>query len=384
MAFIKKRILLCFIFLLLINFSFELSVISSNNLKKNSMIINNEQLSPHLPIYIKGNNNFTFFNGVVSGDGSKNNPFIIKNWDIKANLSNDGIRIENTNKFFIIKDCNIHFLDGIIAMHSNPDNKTPYFKNEEEKPFPIGIFLNNVTNGIIKKCEIIGTYKAVCFNNSYSNTITDCYFFRNLCGIGIKLNSYDNTVLNSCSRNYNCGVCLYQNASYNLVDNCTSSALHSIFAPLVLWTGYHIESSKFNTVRNCSSYLSGSRFFKILDRGFIIKHSYNNSVKNYLSHGLPSALVINSSSNNSVTNSDIYNNFIGFRIDCKSRDNCFKKNCFIKNIINAFDFSKNNFWDNNYWDDWIGLKFRIMKNKPYNIPGRLFYNYDFHPKFFPD
>ena len=378
MKIITKKPIVFFSFFIMAILLFQLGVTGSINFKNNLTCIDKTELSTHLPIYINGNDEFTSENGVISGNGSFNNPFVIAGWDIKANMTNDGIRIENTNKYFIIQNCNIHYIDGITAMHKNSNNKTPYFKNEEEKPYPIGIFLNNVTNGIIKNCEIIGTVQAMCLNNSNSNVVTYCYLYKNLCGIGVKLNSCNNTVCNCCSRNYGCGVCLYQNANDNIVDNCTSSALHSILAPRVSWTGHHIENSNYNIVINCSCYLSGSRFMKFKDRGFLILKSCNNSIKNFLSNGLPRALVVLNSANNSFTDSNFYNNLIGFHVDRKSKNNCFEDNCFIKNIVNAFDFSKDNFWDNNYWDDWIGLKIKRMQDRPYNVPGRLFYNYDIH------
>jgi hypothetical protein len=383
MKFTKRKLVLFLTFFVIIILLGQFNVTGLINLKNNLTSFDKIELSSHLPIHINGNDEFTSDNGVVSGDGSVNDPFVIECWNIQANMTNDGIRIENTNKYFIVQSCHIFYIDGIIAMYKNSDDKTPYFKNEEEKPYPIGIFLNNVSNGVVKRCEINGTIQAMCLNNSNSNVVTNCYLYKNMCGIGVKLNSYNNIVCNCCSRNYNCGVCLYQNVTNNIINNCTSSALHSIFAPRLIWTGYYIQDSKYNVVVNSSSYLLGIRILKLKDRGFIIINSCNNSINNFLSHGLPRALVVFNSANNSITNSKIYNNIIGFYADIKSKNNFFEDNCFIKNMVNAFDISKDNIWDDNYWDDWIGLKITRMQHRPYNVPGRLFYNYDLHPKLFP-
>ena len=59
------------------------------------------------PIHIDGNLGFNETNGVSSGDGSISNPYIIENWDIDASVSH-GIYIENTNVYFVIKNCVIH------------------------------------------------------------------------------------------------------------------------------------------------------------------------------------------------------------------------------------------------------------------------------------
>ncbi|RLF36043.1 MAG: right-handed parallel beta-helix repeat-containing protein, partial [Thermoplasmata archaeon] len=56
----------------------------------------------HETIYIRGNHDFTRENGVVSGNGTEDDPFIIEKLRIRGNLWNDGIRIENTDKYFVI------------------------------------------------------------------------------------------------------------------------------------------------------------------------------------------------------------------------------------------------------------------------------------------
>ena len=60
--------------------------------------------TPRPPIYINGNENFTEENGVVGGNGTKENPYIIEGWEINASIT-DGIRIENTTAYFVIRNC---------------------------------------------------------------------------------------------------------------------------------------------------------------------------------------------------------------------------------------------------------------------------------------
>lgn len=104
----------------------------TNKAKQLDVIVNNEaahtnllcgfslsriQYTPHDPIYIHGDENFTDENGVTGGKGTKENPYIIEGWDIKCDLQ-DGITIRNVSVYFIIKHCFIHDggtgKDGIV------------------------------------------------------------------------------------------------------------------------------------------------------------------------------------------------------------------------------------------------------------------------------
>jgi len=121
------------------------------------------QYTPHDPIYIHGNDDFTSENGVTSGSGTANDPYIIEYWNISA-ASQDGITIKNTSVFFEIRDCYVH--DGGI----NND----------------GIVFYNVTNGVIKNNIVTGNRNGTIFrtqgygmkeNSSFNkiqqNTISD-------------------------------------------------------------------------------------------------------------------------------------------------------------------------------------------------------------------
>ena len=62
--------------------------------------------TPHDPIKIEGNANFTSANGVVSGKGTSNNPYILSNWVINASAAT-GIDVRNTTAYFTIQDVQI-------------------------------------------------------------------------------------------------------------------------------------------------------------------------------------------------------------------------------------------------------------------------------------
>ena len=106
----------------------------------------------HDPIYINGNSDFTYANGVISGAGTINNPYIIEGWEIDGTSSrSDGIVIENTNVYFIIRDCYVH-----------------HFTN--------GIYFKSVSNGGVEDSILrynnIGIYlKPSCSNNFISDNV---------------------------------------------------------------------------------------------------------------------------------------------------------------------------------------------------------------------
>jgi len=66
-------------------------------------MITNENYSPHDPIYIYSDEDFTYANGVTGGNGTENDPFIIEGWEI--NTTEEAIHIEYTAAYFLIDNC---------------------------------------------------------------------------------------------------------------------------------------------------------------------------------------------------------------------------------------------------------------------------------------
>ena len=125
--------------------------------------VNRSSYTPHDPIYIHGNDDFTSENGVTGGSGTLNDPYFIEDWEINAS-SEEGIIIRNTSVFFEIRNCYVH--DG----GSNYD----------------GIVFYNITNGVIKnnfitknrngtifRTQGFGMKENSCNNKITKNNITD-------------------------------------------------------------------------------------------------------------------------------------------------------------------------------------------------------------------
>jgi len=63
--------------------------------------------TPHAPIFINGNGDFTPANGVTGGSGTVSDPYVIEGWEINASTGH-GIEIRHTDAHFVIRDVYIH------------------------------------------------------------------------------------------------------------------------------------------------------------------------------------------------------------------------------------------------------------------------------------
>jgi len=102
------------------------------------------------PIRIDGNGDFTLANGVISGSGTPIDPYIIEEWEIAPPSFTTGIQIQNTDAHFIIRDSYVHSSD--IELYA--------------------IVLNNVTNGNVSECVLLGFGGSIQFSWSYDIAIT--------------------------------------------------------------------------------------------------------------------------------------------------------------------------------------------------------------------
>lgn len=113
--------------------------------------------SPHAPVVIKGNSNFTSLSGVTSGSGTLSDPYVIQGWAINASSVN-GITIVNSTAHFVIRGVNI--FGGIL-----------------------GIFLDNATNGIVESSSISSDNVGVRIDQSPGTTISKNQISNNNIGL---------------------------------------------------------------------------------------------------------------------------------------------------------------------------------------------------------
>ena len=280
----------------------------------------------HGPIHIVSNDNFTEANGVISGSGTLEDPYIIGYWDINAENAH-GIWIENTDVYFIIRNCRTH--DGGYG-------------------YNYGIYFSQVENGKIEGAT------------SYFNDV------------GIYLKNSSNNIISKSNASYNVNGIYLQSSSNNIIEKCTASYNFS--------RGIHLESSDNNIISNCTA--------KNNTNGIYLQSSSNNKIidnSNTSNNGLGGIVIRFSSENNLVSNSIAENNYYGIYLSDLSDNNYIHHNSFRNDPYQAWDNSSNR-WDNgypsggNYWSDYAGADNYQGENQdipgsdgigdtPYDIPG---------------
>ncbi len=101
----------------------------------------------HEPIYIYGDDDFTYDNGVLSGSGTAADPYILEGWSITPANADYGVYVDHTTSHFVIRDCMI--AGARIA----------------------GVYLNSVQNGRVVGVEIADSDAAVYLLNARGNRI---------------------------------------------------------------------------------------------------------------------------------------------------------------------------------------------------------------------
>ena len=274
-------------------------------------------LTPHVPIYISGNAHFTKPDPVNGGGlGTADDPYIIENWDINASSAN-GIYIENTTAYFVIRNCYVH------------DGRAHEF---------YGIKLDNVINGRLENNTCENDYFGICIFYCPSNNT----LINNICknnsngGIYLEVSPYHNLINNICENNPY-AICLSYSSYDNLINNTC------------------LESS-------CGIYLYVSPYNNL----------FNNTCENNSYYGVQ---LHHYSSNNTLINNTVKYNGNGIEITSityPSNNNHIYHNNFANILTQASD-SCSNFWDNgypsggNYWSDYTGADNYRGDNQ--NVPG---------------
>ncbi|MDI6856298.1 MAG: NosD domain-containing protein [Candidatus Thermoplasmatota archaeon] len=195
-------------------------------------------LTPHDPIHIDGNGDFTFENGVSSGSGTESDPYIIENWDINASSADlgHGIEVYDTDVHFVIKNCYIHDgkrcenatrlgNSGIIfynVINGKIENLTGY--NNERS-----IDLYHASKIAIISCVVYGNCCSMLFSHSSDNIIINCTLYNNYNGIHL-LSSSNTTITNCHIHNNTEGIRLGHFSNNNTIINTTiSNNEHGIY-----------------------------------------------------------------------------------------------------------------------------------------------------------
>jgi parallel beta-helix repeat protein len=242
----------------------------------------------HSPILIIGNDQFTEENGVTGGNGTKDDPYIIENWVIVSDgTASQGIFINNTDMYFIIRNCTIRGFQ----------HPTDYRQ---------GITLSEVTNGVIQDTKVIESATGIELRYSAENkiqncTCSDCY--DDASGYGIYIFHSINTTI-VCCKCYNMRDGIYASESSRIILQKTAcydnldAGLISLEVPA---TYFIIEDSTFynngwsgidlsgvsapypsgTIIRNCSFYSNGLEPVEgLYYNGLSVRRVRNTTIEN--------------------------------------------------------------------------------------------------------
>ncbi|MEM4160899.1 MAG: NosD domain-containing protein, partial [Thermoplasmata archaeon] len=227
------------------------------------------------PIHITNNAEFTPENGVVDGNGTLGNPYIIEGWKIDAFEGSYCIWIENTDAYFIIRNCTLYNAIDYV----NP-------------PFGRAIALNNIRNGIIENNTCHYSNYGICLYGYSTNNIIA-----------------NNTVYDTAS-----GIYLYSSSENNITNNTAYGNLE----------GFHLAFSNNNTLTN--NFASGNSVY-----GIYLYASNNNTLTNNTVPGNDYGLRLDISDNNIVTNNIFTSNTIGIALFYSSYNNTITSNTILWN-----------------------------------------------------
>jgi parallel beta-helix repeat protein len=291
--------------------------------------------TPHDPIEITTDEDFTSANGVTSGSGTSIDPFIIEGWNITSSGVH-GIFISATTKYFLIRN---NFIDtgGVSNIH--------------------GIFITNVISGTAKiennSCQ--NNYYGIYLASSNYNSLTDNNCSNNWDGIYLYSSSNNSLTNNTCNSNNWDGIYLYSSSNNSLTNNNCSNNENGI---------YLYSSSSYNSLMNNTCDSNGNYGIRLSSS------SYNSLTNNICNSNNWDGIYLYSSDSNLLSWNLLFDNEYGVYLNANSDNNILHHNTFINNSNSpqAYDDGSNNQWfdtetnEGNYWSDY-------SETGPYQIAG---------------
>ncbi len=214
-----------------------------------------------------------------AGDGSEGNPYIIENYDVNASEATDddaaGIKIENTDVYFIIRNCVIH--DGYEWGVSYND----------------GICFYNAKNGKIENCEIYNNDDGISFSSFSNNNAITSNQIHNNNRDGIRHGSSLNNNITNCNvYNNSLGIYLLSSSNYNITGN----QIYNNSGDWYYSGGIYLSTSSNNLI-------TANQIYNNSDNGIYLYSSYSpyssdneihyNNIYNNTNYGISSSYTVN-------------------------------------------------------------------------------------------
>ena len=122
------------------------------------------------PIYIYGDDAFTYENGVIAGSGRADDPYVIEGWRIMPSRADYGIYVDHTTSHFVVRNCVI------------------------EQARSAAVSFNTVCHGRVENCQLTRNETAVLLVNANSNEVLGNLIAGNRYGVVMAADSRNNTI----------------------------------------------------------------------------------------------------------------------------------------------------------------------------------------------
>ncbi len=320
--------------------------------------------------------------GGFAGSGTPEDPYVIENLEINGEDLNNGILVEFSNAYFIIRNCTF---SNIGALNSGQ----------------AGIKLVNTTRGIIQNNSFIanfgGNYGIHLINNSHFNNLEENIIQGFRIGILLQTNCTNNSI-NENSVKFNTFAGIYSNwtgtAKYNDANNFTNNVIQNNSGDgiylnrsqyCVLTNNFICNNSGdgitvrtggynqyyYNYITNNSGYgllMSGGSWTNV-SFNIIRNNSYSGLdlssidfswiTNNTFDFNLGAGIITMSSDYNLITKNQMFNNSYGISLSLSYNSKIHKNYFGGNNYENAFDSSAGgNLWNTstagNYWTNYTG------------------------------
>lgn len=191
--------------------------------------------TPHSPIDIRGDGDFTPENGVVGGNGTIDNPYIIEGWEI-ITFSDTAIKVIQTSAYFIIRNC-------YLETGGAPKQ---------------GLRFYELQNGRADHLDISSGYEGIEIWDSSDVILSDLTISDAYNCIDIDYHSHHVTIANATLTASNTGIRPF-NANYIEISNVTTQDVS---------VGIYQVSCNYITITDCNFY-GNNRGIDIIASGYI-------------------------------------------------------------------------------------------------------------------
>lgn len=274
----------------------------------------------HDPIVITSDGDFA--SQGWPGSGTPENPYVIEGLSIEGAYLESCIEVVDTRVHFIVSNCFLYGVEGY---------------------FSAGLYLNNVTNGLIEHNNCTQNDDAILLRRCQNNTLrSNRCFINNRKGIYLA-NSDNNTLTdNDCSNDNAHGIYMFQSNKVNILNNTSNQ---NYDAGIYVSGGIDSYSRDFIIANNTCNGVSGD--------GICLYRTVSGVVANNTCSDNEYGLYILSSMSLTVTKNTFFENSYGISLS-HSSDISVTWNTLDNTGYNARDGTELNFFDYNYWSDYAG------------------------------